>query len=182
MKETTETADAADASWTTAVGEIRGDLSGAGRRFVIVASRFHFRIVEALAAGALDCLSRHGVEPAHTRLVTVPGAWEIPQALEELAAGARAKGSAGSAAPDGMIALGALIRGETAHFDFLAAQCSQGAARVAERHHLPVAFGVLTCESLEQAQERAGGKLGNKGWEAALAALEMVNLFARLRG
>ncbi|HVT59175.1 MAG TPA: 6,7-dimethyl-8-ribityllumazine synthase [Thermoanaerobaculia bacterium] len=155
------------------IAATRGDLSGAGRRFGIVASRFNSRIVEALVASAIDCLRRHGVDAAHIRLVTVPGAWEIPQALEELAKGGEV---------DALVALGALIRGETAHFDFLAAECSGGAARVAERHHLPVAFGVLTCETSEQAQERAGGKLGNKGWEAALAALEMANLFARLRG
>ncbi len=106
------------------------------------------------------------------RLVRVPGAWEIPGALEELAA----RGDL-----QGLLALGVVIRGETPHFDFLCTECSRGVAAVTERHRIPVGFGVLTCDSSEQAQERAGGKAGNKGWEAALAALEMADLFARLR-
>lgn len=154
------------------IGEIQGSFQGAGRRFGIVASRFNSRIADLLVAGAVDCLRRHGVEPEGIRVVRVPGAWEIPQALEELAAAGEV---------DGLIALGVVIRGETPHFDYICAQCSAGAARVAERHRLPVGFGVLTCDTSEQAQERAGGKAGNKGWEVALAALEMADLFARLR-
>jgi 6,7-dimethyl-8-ribityllumazine synthase len=154
------------------IEEIRGGLAGAGRRFGVVAARFNGRIVDALVGGAVDCLLRHGVAAADVRLVRVPGAWEIPQALEELAA-------AGSL--DGLVALGVVVRGETPHFDVICDACSQGAVRVAERHRLPVGFGVLTCETSRQAEERAGGKAGNKGWEAALAALEMADLFARLR-
>lgn len=156
------------------VEETAGAPVGAGRRFAVVASRFNSRIVDGLVAGAVDCLRRHGVEPGSIRLVRVPGAWEIPAALEELAAG--------EGKPDGLVALGAVVRGETPHFDYICAAASQGAARVAERHRIPVGFGVLTCDTSEQAAERAGGKGGNKGWEAALAALEMADLFARLRG
>jgi 6,7-dimethyl-8-ribityllumazine synthase len=171
------------------IEETRGDLAGSGRRFGIVASRFNQRIGEALIAGAADCLRRHGVAVGDVLLVTVPGAWEIPQALAALAAAesaAAATGSAGTAGTaggrlDALIALGVVIRGETPHFDYLARECTAGIARAAERHGLPVAYGVLTCDTTEQAEERAGGKAGNKGWEAALAALEMADLFARLR-
>lgn len=148
-------------------------MTGAGRRFGIVASRFNSRIGDLLAAGAVDCLRRHGVAAEDVQLVSVPGAWEIPQALEELAAAGRV---------DGLVAIGVVIRGETPHFDYICAQASRGIAGVAERHRIPVGFGLLTCDSSQQAEERAGGKAGNKGWEAALAALEMADLFARLRG
>lgn len=147
-------------------------MSGAGRRFGLVASRFNSRIGDLLVAGAVDCLRRHGVEAGGLHLVSVPGAWEIPQALEELAA-------AGSV--DALVAIGVVIRGETPHFDYLCAQATRGIAAVGERHRLPVGYGLLTCDSSEQAAERAGGKAGNKGWEAALAALEMADLFAQLR-
>jgi len=105
--------------------------------------------------------------------VSVPGAWEIPQALEEVAA---------AGAVEGLVAIGVVIRGETPHFDYICAEASRGIAAVAERYRVPVGFGLLTCDTVEQAHERAGGKAGNKGWEAALAALEMADLFARLRG
>jgi 6,7-dimethyl-8-ribityllumazine synthase len=154
------------------IREITGSLSGAGRRFAVVASRFNSRIGDQLVAGALECLRRHGVEPADIQVVRVPGAWEIPQAAEEIAAAGKV---------DALVALGVVIRGETPHFDYICSACSQGLARVSERHRLPVGFGVLTCDTSEQAQERAGGKAGNKGWEAAIAALEMADLFARLR-
>jgi 6,7-dimethyl-8-ribityllumazine synthase len=154
------------------IRDITGSLNGAGRRFAVVASRFNSRIGDQLVAGALECLRRHGVEPADIQLVRVPGAWEIPQAAEEIAVAGKV---------DGLVAVGVVIRGETPHFDYICSACSQGLARVAERHRLPVGFGVLTCDTSEQAQERAGGKAGNKGWEAAIAALEMADLFARLR-
>ncbi len=197
------------------IEETRGDLTGAGRRFGIVASRFNERIGGALIAGAVDCLRRHGVAAADILLVSVPGAWEIPQALHALAlsaqnarnpengeiarkaqnvenargAGSVQRGDSGAAGKrsrvggglDGLIALGVVIRGETPHFDYLARECTAGIARAGERHGLPVAYGVLTCDTPQQAEERAGGKAGNKGWEAALAALEMANLFAGLR-
>lgn len=150
----------------------QGSMSGAGRRFGIVASRFNSRIGDLLVAGAVDCLRRHGVEPGDIHLVSVPGAWEIPQALEELAIVGKV---------EGLVAIGVVIRGETPHFDYICSQASRGIAAVSERHRVPVGFGLLTCDSSEQAQERAGGKAGNKGWEAALAALEMADLFARLR-
>jgi 6,7-dimethyl-8-ribityllumazine synthase len=151
-------------------------MNGAGRRFGIVASRFNSRIGDLLVAGAVDCLRRHGVEAGDIHVVSVPGAWEIPQALEELAA----VGEGGKV--DGLVAIGVVIRGETPHFDYICSQASRGIAAVAERHRIPVGFGLLTCDTSEQAVERAGGKAGNKGWEAALAALEMADLFARLRG
>ena len=154
------------------IREITGSLNGAGRRFAVVASRFNSRIGDQLVAGALECLRRHGVEPGDIQLVRVPGAWEIPQAAEEIAAAGKV---------DALVAVGVVIRGETPHFDYICSACSQGLARVAERHRLPVGFGVLTCDTSEQAQERAGGKAGNKGWEAAVAALEMADLFVRLR-
>jgi 6,7-dimethyl-8-ribityllumazine synthase len=154
------------------IREITGSLNGAGRRFAVVASRFNSRIGDQLVAGALECLRRHGVEPGDIQLVRVPGAWEIPQAAEEIAAAGKV---------DALVAVGVVIRGETPHFDYICSACSQGLARVAERNRLPVGFGVLTCDNSEQAQERAGGKAGNKGWEAAIAALEMADLFARLR-
>jgi len=148
-------------------------MSGAGRRFGIVASRFNSRLGDLLVAGAVDCLRRHGVAAGDLHLVSVPGAWEIPQALEELAVLGRV---------DALVAIGVVIRGETPHFDYLCAQATRGIAAVGERHRLPVGYGLLTCDSSEQAAERAGGKAGNKGWEAALAALEMADLFAQLRG
>jgi 6,7-dimethyl-8-ribityllumazine synthase len=156
----------------TAIRETQGGLSGAGRRFAIVASRFNSRVVDPLVAGAVDCLRRHGVEAAGIHVVRVPGAWEIPQAAEVLAA---------AGGLDALIGVGVVIRGETPHFDYICSACSRGLAGVAERYKLPVGFGVLTCDTSEQAQERAGGKAGNKGWEAAQAALEMADLFSRLR-
>jgi 6,7-dimethyl-8-ribityllumazine synthase len=158
------------------IRETRGEFNGAGRRFAVVAARFNSRIGDLLVAGAVDCLRRHGVAPGDVHVVSVPGAWEIPSALEELAAG----GKDGDRY-DGLVALGVVIRGETPHFDYICSQCSRGVADVALRHRVPVGFGVLTCDTSEQAVERAGGKAGNKGWEAALAALEMADLFARLR-
>jgi 6,7-dimethyl-8-ribityllumazine synthase len=155
------------------IQETRGALNGAGRHFGIVASRFNSRLTDLLVAGAVDCLRRHGVAPEGIHLASVPGAWEIPQALEELAVAGKL---------DGLVAIGVVIRGETPHFDYICSTASRGIAAVAERHRLPVGFGLLTCDSSQQAAERAGGKAGNKGWDAALAALEMADLFAQLRG
>lgn len=152
--------------------EIAGHLDGAGRRFGIVASRFNGRVVDALLEAAIDALTRHHVAGEDILVVRVPGAWEIPHALGELARhGDR----------HALIALGAVIRGETDHYDHICAEASRGIARVSEESGLPVAFGLLTCETSEQAWERAGGKAGNKGWEAAMAALEMADLTARMR-
>ena len=159
------------------IQEVEGALNGAGKRFGIVASRFNSRVVELLVGGAVDCLRRHGVDPGDILVVRVPGAWEIPQAAEELA-------DPGDGRPklDGLIALGVVIRGETPHFDYICSQCTRGLGAVSKKHRIPVGFGVLTCDTSQQAEERAGGKAGNKGWEAALAAIEMADLFARLRG
>lgn len=147
-------------------------LDGTGRRFGIVASRFHGAVVDRLVEGAVAALIAHGVLPEDIEVVRVPGAWEIPVALDALA---RRGGFAA------LMALGALVRGETAHFSLIADQCSRGVADIALRRELPVTFGVLTCETMAQAHERAGGAEGNKGEEAALAALEMAAVVARLR-
>lgn len=151
---------------------INGSLSGSGRRFGIVASRFNGRLVENLVEGAIDCLLRHGAAEKDMVVVRVPGAWEIPAALESLAAGRDL---------DALIALGAVVRGETPHFDYICAESSRGIAAVSERHGMAIGFGVLTCDTTAQAEERAGGKAGNKGWDAALAALEMADLLQRLQ-
>ena len=150
---------------------IEGSFRGEGRRFGVVASRFNGTLVEPLLAGAVDCLTRHGVAAGDVEVVRVPGAWELPLALEWLARSGRFHA---------LVAIGVVVRGETAHFDYICNECSRGIAGVSERHGVPVAFGVLTCETVEQARERGGGKAGNKGWEAAVAALEMADLRARL--
>jgi 6,7-dimethyl-8-ribityllumazine synthase len=149
------------------------DAVGAGRRVAIVASRFNGEIVDGLVSGALAALERQGLEPGAIEVVRVPGAWEIPQALGALAR---------NGGWDALIALGAVIRGETSHFEFVAGECSRGASEVALRHGIPVAFGVLTCDSVDQARARSGDGEGNKGAEAALAALEMAGVMARIGG
>jgi 6,7-dimethyl-8-ribityllumazine synthase len=146
-------------------------LDGAGRRIGVVAARFNSEVVDRLLEGACAALERCGVAPAAVEVVRVPGAWEIPLALDALAA----RGGF-----DALIALGAVIRGETAHFEYVAGECSRGVAQVALRRRLPVGFGVLACASLEQALARAGGAAGNKGEEAALAALEMAAVLERI--
>ncbi|MEM8963386.1 MAG: 6,7-dimethyl-8-ribityllumazine synthase [Acidobacteriota bacterium] len=152
---------------------IEGRLDAAGKRFAIVASRFNERITSLLIDGAIDCLVRHGGSIDDLLVVRVPGAWEIPLTLDRLAAQGNWHG---------LVALGVVIRGETPHFDYVAGPCSSGVAAVSERHGIPVGFGVLTCDTSSQAEERAGGKAGNKGWDAAAAALEMVDVLAQLRG
>jgi 6,7-dimethyl-8-ribityllumazine synthase len=154
------------------VQTIEGRLQAAGRRFAIVAARFNQRIVDPLVKGALDCFARHGADGGELCLVRVPGAWEVPLALEELAAPGDF---------DALVALAAVIRGETPHFDYICGECSRGVARVAARYRIPIGFGILTCDDSAQAVERAGGKAGNKGWEAAEAAIEMADLKARLQ-
>ncbi|HEX3777821.1 MAG TPA: 6,7-dimethyl-8-ribityllumazine synthase [Polyangiaceae bacterium] len=138
-----------------------------GTRFAIVASRFNSFIVERLVDGALDALRRHGAESANITIVRVPGSWEIPLACARLA---------NSDKVDAVIALGAVIRGSTPHFDYVAAEVSKGVAQVALSSQKPVSFGVLTTDTIEQAIERAGTKAGNKGFDAALAAIEVVSL------
>jgi len=147
-------------------------LDGTGRRFGIVAARFHGAVVDRLLAGAESALLAHGVTAADIEVVRVPGAWEIPAGIDPLARSGRFSA---------LIDLGVLIRGGTLHFEVIANECSRGIAEVSLRRELPVAFGVLTCETMAQAVARAGGEEGNKGEEAALAALEMASLLDRLR-
>ena len=150
---------------------IEGDLVVRDARFVIVAARFNEFVVESLLKGALSCLRRHGAADSAIEIVRVPGAHEMPLAVEKIAATRRA---------DGILALGAVIRGATPHFDYVAGECSSGIAAASLKHGIPVGFGVLTVNTIEQAIERAGTKAGNKGEEAALAVIEMVNLLRRL--
>jgi len=148
-----------------------GDLNARDARFTIVASRFNDFIVEPLIKGALSCLRRHGAADSNIDIVRVPGAYEMPLAVDKVAALRRA---------DGIIALGAVIRGATPHFDYVAGECARGVSAASREHGVPVGVGVLTTDTIEQAIERAGTKAGNKGEEAALAVIEMVNLLRKL--
>ena len=150
---------------------IDGHLDAKGIKVALVASRWNDAVTHRLVDGAHDALVRHGADPADVTLVRVPGSWELPLAAAKLA---------GSAKFDAIVALGCLIRGETPHFDVLAAEAAKGLGQVGLSSGVPVIFGVLTCDTLEQAMDRAGGKGGNKGWDAALAAIEMVSLYRRL--
>ncbi|MFT3774874.1 MAG: 6,7-dimethyl-8-ribityllumazine synthase [Minicystis sp.] len=147
-----------------------------GARFALVVSRFNHFIVDRLVEGALDALARHGADLGKVTIVRVPGAWEIPTVVGRLA---RALPS-GEHRVDAIIALGAVIRGSTPHFDYVAAEVSKGIATVSLQTGVPVTFGVLTTDTIEQAIERAGTKAGNKGWDAAVSAIEMVSLDAAL--
>ena len=148
-----------------------GSFDGKRLRAAVVASRFNETVGKRLVEGALDCLQRHGVAEGDVSVVWVPGAFELPAAAMRLAS---------SGEVDAIVCVGAVIRGETAHFDYVAGHACNGIGEVALRTGIPVTLGVLTTENTEQAMERAGGKAGNKGFEAALAALEMVNLFSSL--
>lgn len=150
-----------------------GHLTVRKARFCIVASRFNSLIVDQLLNGALDALERHGVEKANVHLVKTPGAFELPLAIQRVAA---------TKNYDAIIALGAVIRGGTPHFEYVAGECVKGLTAASLRYEIPVSFGVLTVDNLEQAIERAGTKAGNKGEEAALSAIEMVNLLRQLDG
>ncbi|MCU0975275.1 MAG: 6,7-dimethyl-8-ribityllumazine synthase [Steroidobacteraceae bacterium] len=150
---------------------IEGDLIARDLRFVILAARFNERVVEGLVRGAVDALRRHGAGDKQIEIVRVPGAYDMPLAARRLAQSRRY---------DAIVALGAVIRGATAHFDYVAGECSSGLARVSQETGVPVGFGVLTTDTAEQAMDRAGGKAGNKGADAALAALELANLLRRL--
>lgn len=149
---------------------IEGDLQGQGVKVAIVVSRFNSFITDRLLDGALDALRRHGVEEKGITVIRVPGSFEIPLGVQR-AAGQKV---------DAVIALGALIRGGTPHFDYLSAEVTKGVAQVMLETGIPVAFGVLTTDTVEQAIERAGTKAGNKGAEAAQSALEMVSLLRRM--
>ncbi|MBI4417281.1 MAG: 6,7-dimethyl-8-ribityllumazine synthase [Ignavibacteriales bacterium] len=138
----------------------------------IVVSRFHAAITDKLLSGAKDCLKQHGAGKIDVSVFRCPGAFELPQVANKLA-------TAGGW--DAIICLGAVIRGETPHFEYVSSQAAEGIQQAALRHGVPVIFGVLTTDNELQAQERAGGRLGNKGWDAAIAAMEMISLFNALR-
>ncbi len=150
---------------------IEGKLWGEGYKFGLVVSRFNSFITERLLEGALDALYRHGTREDDIEIVKVPGSFEIPYAAHKMAQQRKYHA---------IICLGALIRGATPHFDYIAAEVTKGIANTSLQTGIPILFGVLTTDSLEQAIERAGSKMGNKGWEAAVAALEIVNLFSSM--
>src|SRR3954469_3595081 len=155
------------------MAEFSGTPTGEHRRVAVVASRFNHEIVERLVDGALDALVRHGVAADDVDVVWVPGAWELPIAARRLLATERY---------DALVAVGAVIRGDTPHFDYVAGEASRGLSDASAAFETPIGFGVLTCDDMAQAEARAGGEHGNKGWDAALAALEMADLFDRLDG
>lgn len=148
-----------------------GLLKAEGFSFGIVASRFNHLLVDRLIEGAIDCLVRHGASEDNIYLLRVPGSWELPLAVKELINKKKV---------DGVVALGVIIRGQTPHFDYIASEVAKGLALVSLETGKPVSFGVITADTLEQAIERAGTKQGNKGWEAALSVIEMVNLLRSL--
>jgi 6,7-dimethyl-8-ribityllumazine synthase len=151
---------------------IEGDLNAGGLRFAVIASRFNDDIVSRLLEGALECLRRHGADEKDISVYRVPGAFEVATTAAEVVAYGNV---------DAVVALGALIRGETPHFKFISAQTTNELSRVSIASRVPIAFGVITCHTMEQAIERSGPKSGNKGWESALAAIQMANLFKRIR-
>jgi 6,7-dimethyl-8-ribityllumazine synthase len=153
------------------VRSIQGNLSAEGQSYGIVVSRFNSIVTKQLLDGAIDCLLRHGALENNIAVVYCPGAFEIPQVAKTLA-------STGSV--DGVICLGCVIRGETPHFDYIAAEVARGIGSVALSSDIPVTFGILTTENLEQALERAGAKAGNKGWDAAMTAMELVQVTKQL--
>ncbi|MEO5332569.1 MAG: 6,7-dimethyl-8-ribityllumazine synthase [Magnetococcus sp. YQC-5] len=147
---------------------VEGKLDATGFRFAIIVSRFNSFITERLLEGAVDCLVRHGAEPGLLTVLRVPGAFEIPMAAQKAASSGRFAG---------ILCLGAVIRGATPHFDYVASEVTKGVASVSLSSGIPIGFGVLTTDTLEQAIERAGSKGGNKGWETALSVIEMIHLF-----
>jgi len=150
---------------------IEGDFSASTANFTIVVARFNGFVVEGLLTGAIDTLTRHGVSDNNITVVRVPGAFEMPLAVKKVAKKKEC---------DAIIALGAVIRGGTPHFEYVAGECASGISRVALEEELPIAFGVLTTDTIEQAIERSGTKAGNKGIDAAMTALEMVSLIRKL--
>ena len=155
------------------MAEFQGTPDGDTRRYAIVASRFNETITSRLLDGATEALVRHGAKAGDIDTVSVPGAWELPVVARRLMAMGRY---------DAIIVVGAVIRGDTPHFDFVAGECARGLMDASLEFEVPVGFGLLTCDNMEQAEARAGGAHGNKGWDAALAALEMSDLFDRLGG
>jgi 6,7-dimethyl-8-ribityllumazine synthase len=153
------------------VKEIRGQTSGAGRRFAMVAASFNDVVVDKLVEGAQAAFRHHGVAEQDLLLVWVPGAFELPLVAGELAR---------SGEYEAVVCLGAVVRGETPHFDFVAEQAARGVAEVSREARVPVLFGVLTTETMQQALDRAGGEHGNKGWDAAVAAIQMASVLGEL--
>ena len=151
---------------------IEGMLDATGLRFALVVSRFNEALTSRLESGAIDCLKRHGAGDGDVTVYRVPGAWEIPVVVARLA---------DTEQFDAIVCVGAVIRGSTPHFDYVANEVSKGIAQISLAAKLPVTFGVVTAETLEQAVERAGTKMGNKGWDAALSAIEMAQLMAVMR-
>lgn len=150
---------------------IEGDFTGSDGKFALVVGRWNSFVVEHLLEGAVDALRRHGVADEQLTIVRAPGAFEIPLVVKKVAE---------TGNYDAIVALGAVIRGGTPHFEYVAGECTKGIAQVSMEHGVPVAFGVLTVDSIEQAVERSGTKAGNKGAEAALSALEMVSLIGKI--
>ncbi len=148
-----------------------GKLDASGKRFAIVVSRFNNFITDRLLEGALDCLLRHGASEKDIDVIRVPGAFEIPPTAKKVAAAKK---------HDAVITLGAVIRGATPHFEYIAAEAAKGVAQAALAAEMPMVFGILTCDTIEQAVERAGTKAGNKGADAALSAIEMADLWEKL--
>jgi 6,7-dimethyl-8-ribityllumazine synthase len=152
--------------------QIQGDLNAKGQKFCILVSRFNDFITSRLLDGAMDALTRNGARDEDVTVIRVPGAFEIPAVAKKAASGKKY---------DAVICLGAVIRGATPHFDYVSAEVSKGVAAAGMETGVPVIFGVLTTDSIEQAIERAGSKSGNKGFDAAMAAIEMVNLFKAMK-
>jgi 6,7-dimethyl-8-ribityllumazine synthase len=150
---------------------IKGILDAKGRSFAIVASRFNEFITAKLLDGAMDCLARHSADDKKITIIWVPGSFEIPYAASKLAKSKKF---------DAVICLGTVIRGDTPHFDYIASEVTKGIARISLDTNVPVIYGLITTDNLEQAIERAGTKAGNKGWDAALSAIEMVNLYDQI--
>ena len=159
------------ASSPDAMPEFVGNPAGEGRRFAVVASRFNETVTRPLAEGAVDALTRHGAAFEDVDLIWVPGAWELPAAVRRALASDRY---------DAIVAVGAVVRGETPHFDIVAGEAARGLADASAEFDVPVTLGLLTTDTMEQAEARAGGAHGNKGWDAAMAAMEMADLFAQL--
>jgi 6,7-dimethyl-8-ribityllumazine synthase len=154
-----------------AMNASEGKLNAASMRFALVVGRFNSALGDKLVDGAMDCLTRHGAAREDVSVVRVPGAWELPQAARRLA---------GSGKFDAVVALAVIVRGATPHFDLLAAEATRALGQAAAGADLPVTFGLVTADTLEQALERCGTKSGNKGWDAAMAAIEMVDLFRQI--
>ena len=153
------------------MAEFTGNPVGSGRRFAVVASRFNETVTRALVDGALDALVRHGMAFDDIDVIWVPGAWELPVAVRRAMSTERY---------EAVVALGAVIRGDTPHFDYVAGEASRGLADASRDSDVPLGFGLLTCDTMEQALARCGGEHGNKGWDAAVAAMEMADLLDQL--